>query len=157
MAYLTPDTAAANDLITAALWNKNVRDNVVALKAPPSDQWNGEINDGTSSATWAAIDGTNLSLTITTTGGDVRVGFVGFATNSNAIYLDIYVNSARQSGNTNGYMRGSTQDTGPHNLSFVAVITGLSAGSHTFEMYYKGDGSNVNAITSTHFWVSESG
>lgn len=158
MAWNPARTWVANELVTASIMNTHVRDNLNALKSPPSDQWNGEIYDGTSSATWGDIDAVNLSLTITTTGGDVRVGYIGMVDNAFVCYFDIAVDGSRQSGNANGYVRAQSPGAPAFSpATFVVVIPGLAAGSHTFTVQYKGDGSNVNSLTSTHFWVSESG
>ena len=154
MAYTTPKTFAANDILTASEMNTYVRDNTVALKAPPSDQYSGELSDGTSSATFVDVDATNLSLTITTTGGDVRIGYVGWCDNTFDIFLDVDIDGTRFQNTTNGIMRNNTTK---QNLSFVVVATGLSAASHTFKLQFKGDGANANSLVSTNFWVSESG
>jgi hypothetical protein len=134
--------------------NTHVRDNLVALKAPPSDQYTAELSDGTSSATFVDVDATNLSLTITTTGGDVRIGYNGWCDNTFDLFLDVDIDGARFQNTSNGIMRNNTTN---QNMSFVVVKAGLSAGSHTFKLQFKGDGSNTNSLVSTSFWVSESG
>jgi hypothetical protein len=63
MAWTTPGTAVAGDVLTAAFWNSNVRDNSTALPR-------GLVAEDTSTSTQTLVNGTNADitgLTLTTT------------------------------------------------------------------------------------------
>ena len=78
-AWTTPATWGVDQLVTASDLNTQLRDNLNTLKTPPSAHY--ELNESsdytTSSASFVDVDATNLALTITTSGGDVFVGFHG--------------------------------------------------------------------------------
>lgn len=143
MAYTSPRTWVAGETVTAALLNTHLRDNLIALKDPPTDSYNvNEASDyNTTSTTFVDIDATDLALTITTTGGDVLVGFSGsIEENTGAlefVYLDVAVDGTRRGGDDGILMIGNTVSTEPQVMSFVYLVTGLSAGSHTFKLQWK--------------------
>ena len=88
MAWTTPKTWSSEPLTSTDL-NTYVRDNQNYLKgrvdadAAQYERTSGDYT--TSSSTLVDVDATNMSLTITTTGGDVLVTLVGFASHGRAI------------------------------------------------------------------------
>ena len=79
------------------------------------------------------IDATNLALTLTTIGGDVRVTFVGYGDGSGGdrvISIGVDVDGTP-------YTLVKEQETGDVNYSFSYIFTGLLAGSHTFKMQWQ--------------------
>lgn len=92
--------------------------------------------------TFADIDSTNLISTLTVTSGTVLVTFNAVATGSAAIVLDfdILVDGVRVgAGFTDGIYSQSVSNATPLHggVSFSYLITGLSAGSHTFKPQWK--------------------
>ena len=93
MTWTTPKTWQVDELVTATIMNTHIRDNLNALKTPPSADYdcNEAANYATTSTTFVNVDATNLALTITTNGGDVLVHFHGTLQNSSSarVYLDV--------------------------------------------------------------------
>ena len=158
MAWTTPKTWAVDELVTASDLNTHIRDNLNALKVPPTDHY--ELNEGsdytTSSTSFVDVDATNLALTITTTGGDVLVHFHGYTVNQG--YFDLAVDGSRAGGD-DGCIRFTT---GP--VSFTRLITGLAAGEHVFKLQWKTVGAALTLYAGTgtagydlhpQFWVRE--
>lgn len=147
MAYTTPKTWSS-ELVTVTDMNTYIRDNMLALKDPPSDNY--ESDEGadytTTSTGWAQVDA-DWALTITTTGGDVMLGFVCSADNNTAgeqLYFNVYVSSLAtrvvgDDGICTFEMPTSTTSR-PQVVSFMFLLTGLSAGSHTFTLQWKVSG-----------------
>lgn len=149
MAYTTPRNWATGELVTATMMNVHVRDNFNAIKAPPTDTY--EINEAadytTTSATFVDIDGTDLSLAITTTGGDILVTFVGSFFNSSTgnTYLDVTLDAVREAGDDGICgMRSPSANVIPFVMSFSWWILAPSAAAHTINLQWK-----TNAGTST--------
>lgn len=166
--WTTPKTWSTGELVTASLMNSHVRDNMDFLKDPPTGLYNvNEAGDYTTTSTsFVDIDATNLSLTITTAGGDVMIGFYGSFKESvaNIIYLDVDMDGSRLGGDDGIIgLRVSTnvmQDT----MSFVYLQQSLSAGSHTYKLQWKVKGNTgtlhagagvANADVHPQFWVRE--
>ena len=165
MAWTTPKTDwVAGNAVTAALMN-NIGENLVALKAPPSAAYvvDAGSNYTTTSATFVDVDVTNLALTITTTGGDVMVHFHGVVDHSTTgiVYLDVDVDGARTAGDDGlAGMAGTDENT----VSFTRLISGLSAGAHTFKLQWKTSTSTATIYAGVpassrdwhpQFWVRE--
>lgn len=169
--YTTPKTWTNEPLVYSDL-NTHLRDNMEALKDPPSANYelNESSNYSTTSTSFVDIDATagKLSLTITTNGGDVLVGFHGALAHSvpDNIYFDIDVDGTRHAGDDGilGLAPYATFAGGRASVSFVRLITGLAAGSHTFKLQWKtktGTGTLLagagtsNGDTHPQFWVRE--
>lgn len=139
MVWTTPQTWTAA-LVTVAEFNEQIRDNLDALKDPPSDKY--LVNEGsdysTSSTSYVNVDATDLALTITTFGGDIVVHFHGTVNNSGAgSYFDVDVDGVRYGGD-DGIIRvigGIGSQTSA--TSFTILIEGLSAASHTFTLQWR--------------------
>lgn len=146
MTWTTPKTWTNEPLIAGDL-NTHLRDNMEALKDPPTAHVElDELTDySTTSTTFVDVDATRLSLTVDTNGGAVIVGFAGAMqiTGANFAYLDVTVDGTRFAGD-NGLL--GIRDTVLDNVSFVILVTNLSAGSHTFALQWR-----VNSGTATLF------
>lgn len=145
--WTTPRTWAVNELVTPDLLNTQLRDNLEYLKSPPVAQY--VTNDLTYEVSrsgygsFVDVDGTNLSLTLQTYGGDVKVTIQGFyyetsATAAKVGYLDIAVDSARQ-GDTNV---GLWALNGAQPLTLTYIVRNLAAGSHTFKLQWNHEASD---------------
>lgn len=96
---------------------------------------------GAGSTTFADVDGTNLSFTITTGARRclIVVQAVGYVNNAaGAIGLDIDLDGARLGGATGGlcFMAQHATASEQLNLSFPYVTDTLSAASHTFKLQW---------------------
>lgn len=167
MPWTNPKTWTTGELLSAADLNTQLRDNLNALKAPPSAQFlaNESTNYTTTSTTFVNVDNTagKFNLTITTTGGDVMIGFTGnFNTGGFNLYLDVELDGARIAGD-DGLLVVSGAVAVQHG-SFVHLKTGVTAASHTFKLQWKmGGGTGTlyagagTALYDVHpqFWVRE--
>lgn len=166
MAYTTPKTWTNEPLVASDL-NTHLRDNMEALKDPPSANY--ELNESsdysTTSASFVDVDGTNLSLAVTTTGGDLMVHFHGSINNAGgfATLLDLDIDGSPVAGD-DGIITVKGASTDIIAACFTRLITGLSAGAHTIKLQWKVLGSTstlyAGAGTSNkdvhpQFWVRE--
>lgn len=165
MVYSPIDDFVALELLTAEDLNHMI-DNIEALKDPPSAEYTAnEASDyTTTSASFVDVDSTNLSLTITTAGGDVMVGFHGGVEANGGtnplVHFEVLVDGVQHAGNDGIIF---TRLVNLRIISFVRLITGLSAGSHTFKLQWKVNGGvklYAGAGTASHdvhpqFWARE--
>ena len=169
MAYTTPTTQTTGTLIDATTWNRDIVDNIIALKSPPSANYDvDEASNYTVSAggAFVDVDGTNLSLTITTTGGDVMIHFHGtFRLNAAGSMMLNVTQDGSVIAADDGFIHFTTfASTDRMPISFTRLVTGVSAGSHTFNLRWKsvtatatlyaGAGTS-NEDTHPQFWVRE--
>jgi hypothetical protein len=110
-------------------------------------------NYTTTSTSFTDVDGTNLSLTITTGARRVLIGFSGGCSNSGAdtLFFDVQVDGVRQGGDF-GLTGENEGSNGYRNYSFTYLTDALSAGSHTFDLQWR----NVNGTTSTMYGAASS-
>jgi hypothetical protein len=167
--WTTPKTWNTGDPLTASDMNTHIRDNFEFVKTPPTGYYKAnEASDyTTTSNSFANVDATNFALTITTAGGDVLVGFSGGVKHSTAaqnIYFDVEVDGVRSAGDDGIVFIAAPGASYNVNASFVRLIRGLSAGSHTFKLQWKTSAATatmpagagtVNQDTHPEFWVRE--
>jgi L-2-hydroxyglutarate oxidase LhgO len=162
--WTTPKTWSTGEALSANDMNTHIRDNLGALKAPPTAAYTPDeaANYNTSQTTFVDVDASNLALTITTTGGDVMVGFHGhiFA-NGGICHLDVEVDGTREAGD-DGITAVYTNNH--EAVSFTLLITNLDAGSHTFKLQWKvtagsaalyAGAGTANLDVHPQFWVRE--
>jgi hypothetical protein len=175
MAWTNPTAWVAGDPLTAARLNSEIKDNLLALKNPPTAQHvvneaGANYSANTGATTFADIDATDLALSIVTTGGDVLVHFHGTifipATGGNGGYakFDVAVDGTRNGGDDGYVVSRALVSTDKYEIvSFTRLITGLSAASHTFKLQwatncavvlYAGFGT-TNLDLHPQFWVRE--
>ncbi len=146
MPFTTPKTWAVDELLTANDMNTHIRDNLAALKDPPSDlivRDNGALYS-TTSTTIVAIDSTNLRASITTTGGDVWVHFTGTIhadqTNGRQASFDLSIDGGKahytELGYASGYQSMAVASTICQAVNIDFLISGLAAGAHTFDIMW---------------------
>jgi hypothetical protein len=146
MAWTTPRTWTTGELVTKTIMDTHIRDNLNALKDPPSD--NVDVNESsdyyTSSGTFVDVGYPALDVTITTAGGDVLIvlfGTLKCVTGLARCYLDLEIDGTTMLGGDDGLLCvvpkpiASASDTAPFCLVFLA--TGVDAGEHTFTPKWK--------------------
>lgn len=137
MAWTDPKTWTAA-LVTVNDLNTHIRDNLNWLKAPTSGRVT--LANAISTTSTSFVDATGLTVTMTTSGGNVVVIFTAMANHSGGAsqnpFFDLVVDGASQGG-TDGITAKSNTATIGDNVSFVWVVTGLSAASHTFKIQWK--------------------
>jgi hypothetical protein len=166
----TPKSWSVGELVTATNLNEQLRDNLEFLKSPPTASYlaNEAANYTTTSTSFVEVDGAGveLSLTITTAGGDVLIGLSAMVNSngSNVVYFDVSIDGVSFGGD-DGII--GTKMPGVNNyeaVSFVVLKTGLSAASHTFKLMWKtGAGTatlfagagTAGADMHPQFWVRE--
>ncbi len=174
MAWTTPKTDwATGDLVAASNLNE-IGDNFNALMTRLENGASSSIdrstNYSTGSATWLDVDATegNFKHTITTSGGNVLVGFTGTfgygSGTSRIMGLDLNIDGSRYAGDDGIVSHRFESDV--NTVSFTALITGLSAGEHIFKLQwavlassttftlYAGAGTS-NYDVHPQFWVQE--
>lgn len=141
--WTTPKTWEDSELVTADLLNTHLRDNLEALKAPPTATYELDEADITTASTSFTDVAESLELTITTTGGDVWVWFFGMVENSvsQEVFFDIDVDGSRIAGD-DGLWRTRATDS-LQSVVIGRLISGLAAGEHTFKLQWKVDGGTV--------------
>ncbi len=155
MTWTTPRTWVTNELVTADVLNEHVRDNLNALKAPPTASYILGTSYSTTSTTYVNVDSTNLALTITTTGGDVVVGFNGagvMAVLGNSGYLTVSMDNVNVAG---AYGITFLTSSAVVPISFAFLLRDLSPGVHTFRLQWKVSGSTATLYATGEFWVRE--
>jgi hypothetical protein len=143
MAWTTPATSRWISWLHRSL-NTHLRDNLNALKSPPSARY--EANESsdytTTSAGFADVDSTNFALTITIAGNDVFLGFTGVVAHSVgvAIFFDVLVDGITPVAGNDGMIRLKPTGAGQNYsmpVSFTWLVTGLAVGQHTFKLQWK--------------------
>ena len=168
MAWTSPKTWSSEPLTSLDL-NTYMRDNQNYLK-DRLDTGAGKLVSGdsaitTSSSSFVDVDAEKLSITLMTHGGDVLVGFTGTVQTQNsnaAAFFNVAVDDVDYV-TDNGVIRVTAAHSGGGNrhypLSFVVLISGLAAGSHTFKLRWKksGSGSVRIDVVNLHpqFWAKE--
>lgn len=162
--WTTPKTWSTGEALSASDMNTHIRDNLGALKAPPTAVYTcDEVSDYvTSQTTFVDVDASNLTLTITTTGGDVMVGFHGHIyANGGICHLDVEVDGTREGGDDGITVVYSNYRQA---VSFTRLITNLDAGTHTFKLQWKvtagsaalyAGAGTANLNVHPQFWVRE--
>lgn len=154
MAWTSPTTRSTNDLITASIWNTDLVNNLLALKSPPTASYVFGGPYSTTSTSEVDVDTTNLSLTITTTGGDVLVGWLS------TFYMSVSGNTCTLNVTMDGANLLSIGNVGQFNQAnliaggFTALKTPVAAGAHTFKLRWKVSASQANMMSGI-FWVRE--
>lgn len=143
--WITQKTWSTGELVTASNLNTYLRDGMGALKNPA--YFKCEIDEAsnytTTSTTFADIDATNLAPTITTGGGVVELHFIFTAKNSTAnefVQFTFDVDGSPVAGDDGiaSASQASLDTGGIIHLSWL--VTGLSAGAHTFKPQWKVSG-----------------
>lgn len=171
MAY-TNNITWTNTRVTKYQMNEQVRDNLLALKFPPSAVYTtpgGTPNYSTTSTSFVDVDATNMNLSITTTGNgaggnsDIFIGFNGtvYSSGSIRIYFRILLDNATVLNADDGLL--VSEGTGLRPVSFLFPHS-VAAGLHSAKLQWKvssGTGQLMaNAGTNgrdikAQFWIRE--
>ena len=168
MAWTTPKTWSSEPLTSIDL-NTHVRDNQNHLKDRLDTGASRVISGATLLTTTANdfvdVDPTKLSLTLTTHGGDVLLGFTGTVRNiarSGTTNINVAVDGVdyiADDGLIGVKIAGDGDGSRNKPISFVMLIPGLSAGSHSFTLRWKASNNNTAQmdIVDLHpqFWAKE--
>lgn len=142
MAWTSPRTWVNDEPLTADQLNTHLRDNLNALKSPPSasvllDEPSDYITTATS---FVDIDPARLGLTLTTSGGDLLVGFFGVVViSSYYAFFNLAVDGVAVAGDDGLTAATPNQDS----VSFVYLLSGLAAGVHTIRLQWCVSGSSA--------------
>lgn len=158
MAWTAPRTWVVNELITAALLNTHLRDNLLALKTPQQDtidlDLGSDIQESPGVTSFGDVDATNLTLNLADfQGGAVLVTFVGVIgldDTTSKCYFNLatqvdgggYSDYAGDDGILGVYSNHANQ---AHNASFSIILTGLSAGDLDIKLRWKQDATTTVA------------
>ncbi|MCY4466357.1 MAG: hypothetical protein OXE46_12550 [Chloroflexi bacterium] len=168
MAWTSPKTWASEPLTSSDL-NTYVRDNQDHLKDRLDNSASaivtGNSTLSTRSEAFVDIDSEKLSISLTTHGGDVLVGFTGTVKSvvvSRPVFFNLAVDGVLYFAD-DGIMQTVVGADGYRNqsvpLCLVVLVTDLDAGAHTFKMRWKTHRTNTASmeITSLHpqFWAKE--
>src|SRR5258708_21260142 len=145
MGWSTPATFSTGQLIGATDLNTYVRDNTNYLLTRPKNaiKRDNNANYTSPSTSFGDIDGTNLVIVLTTYGSTVLLNFQGVYDYSAGPYVtaefDFTIDgNSYASAGVDGLMLSPNTATGKDGfISMTALITGLSAGSHTFKVQWK--------------------
>lgn len=138
MPWTTPNTAVGGGVWSASDYNQYVRDNLNYVHAgkPAVAIARNNGSNYTPGTSFADIDAANLSITLSTTTGRVRIStqctFQSAAVDNMTCSLDVAVDGARRGG-TLGITRAAVSN-GVNAVGFDLLVTGLSTGSHTFRL-----------------------
>lgn len=173
MTWTAPKTWSSEPLTSNDL-NTYIRDNQNDIRARQDNNVDYILDEAsdytTTSTSFVDVDATNLAITIETNGGDVLVGFAGGCANNSTTnagrqtYLNVAVDDTDYF-DDDGALAVSRFYSSPGNASFVVLIEGLAAGTHTFKLRWKtfsgttstlyaGAGSSDND-THHQFWAQE--
>jgi len=153
MAWTTPITWANNQLVAAADLNAQVRDNMNYLFSGRPTTATQRVAGSTYSITgssWADIDSSNLSSTLTVSSG--RVLLIA----SGTFYADASARLARLSFTLDGTRVASGgdailqafMDTNSKPILWYWLATGISVGSHTFRPQWNTGGAGTISLFS---------
>lgn len=167
MTWTTPKTWVTGEVLTASDLNTQVRDNLDALKSPPTAQvlLDESADFTTTSTAFVDVDASRLALTITTGGGDVLVSFQGtlYQTHNSYNYLDVGVDGTRFGGD-DGLLNVRLLSSAYATAAFNILVTGLAAGSHTFSLQWRVSAGTLKLFAGAgsasmdlhpQFWVRE--
>lgn len=139
--WTNPKSWSTGELVTAALLNAHLRDNLDFLKTPPTALkiLNQASDYSLTNTSYADVDGTNLALNITTAGGDVLIAFSGSIINSTptSVFFDVDVDGSRTGGDDGLVVVTPSSASQRVNVTFFKLLQGLAAGVHTFKLQNK--------------------
>lgn len=140
MTYVAPSTRTTGELITSAIWNQDITNNILALKNPPSDSVEGDNSTDytTTSDTFTDVD-PDLSLDVATQGGDLYVHFHGgLRLTSHSVYFDLKLNAVRMGGDDGICAVYGTIGAGDAGgVSFTRRLYGLVADDYNIVLQWK--------------------
>lgn len=161
MTWTFPKTWFAGERVTAALLNTHLRDNLNALHVRPKAVYsNNACSYSTSSASMVNVDGTNLELSIDTTGGDVLV-LVQATIQVAGQYWTDRVNLGVTCDGVLGGVRPQVTRYGSNDnkivVSFFVVFQDLTIFTHDFALQWNVTGATSGSMIQVSMLVREIG
>lgn len=170
MSWTTPKTWQTEPLTSVDL-NIHLRDNLLALKYPPTAHVEVSLTSNivSGSTSFVPVDPANFNLTLATSGGDVLVGFCG-SVGCDAAQGMVNLNLELDGGPValdDGILLVQTNSASVYaqSTSFTYLLTDVPAGSHTIRLLWKVQSGNAYLYTSTtvgsgfglhpQFWARE--
>ena len=161
MPWTTPKTWATGELVTATDLNLHVRDNLDALKSPPTAT--ARISPGgtiqITSTTFVDIH-SSLNFNLTTAGGALLLGLTARIYHNPGTNMDCYFD-ANINGTSQGGSNGIYWVLAPNSYQFTFSTTWLTqplaAGAQTVKIQCKRGGNNSNPVQiwDVFAWVQE--
>jgi hypothetical protein len=141
MAWTTPGTATAGEVLTAAFWNANVRDNLNEI-APITAGWTSWTPVLSATTTNPTIGTGNIRTgqyqkvgTLVNVQFRIVFGTSGVAAGSGVYRFDLPITPSLLSGNFDPIGHGVIYDTSTGDFRVVALV---GVGGSTVEMYFNG-------------------
>ena len=146
MTWQTPKTWTSEPL-TAIDMNTQIRDNMNALKNPPTDTATPPGLQNVTSTSY--IDVTDTTVNLTTTGGDVMVGVIGYVRAASGQHVEVRVDI---DGTDYPLVYCGTAENTPCNSA--RLITGVSSGAHSVKLRTKVTG-GTGSVRIFQVWARE--
>lgn len=156
MAWTTPRTWVANDLVGATLLNTHLRDNLNALKNPPTDRAT-ELAGTFSTTSTSFVSVSNAEVEITTTGGKLMIGAMGTlgANTTLVAAISLLIDGTRWGNTTLGLQRVTVPGASVNGFGFVYLSANLAAGNHTVTLQVSTSPSSAVSVPQWVLWVQE--
>ena len=149
--WTQPKTWNTGEMVTAALLNEQLRDNMLYLKEASAfdyvevdTEYSIEIPSTEVTVNWVNVDAANLTLDVTTLGGLVLVGLETNVTGANntRVMFDLTLDSNRLGGSHGmaiGHHGNSADYTDPLPVRMHHWLPTLAAGSYTFKLQWRAE------------------
>lgn len=152
MAWTTPKTWTNEPLVASDL-NTHLRDNLEALKNPPSYSYQSASGYSTTSTTPVLVDSSNMNETITLESvRNVLVGFNGTVANTGSNH--VFFALQRNGGNI---MQGTVTGGGAgvfRHLALEVLLEDLPIGTHTFAIkWWVSANTGALSANNNHFYI----
>lgn len=141
----TDNITWTNTRVTKNQMNEQVRDNLLALKFPPSASYiaSGRLTDySTTSTSFADVDSTNMDLSITTTGdgaggnADVMIALTGALYSASSISIFFRILRDGVAINADDGL-GVSLASGLRCASFMFLDRNVTPGNHEYKLQWK--------------------
>lgn len=156
MAWTTPRTWVASELVTATLLNTHLRDNLNALKALPAKGASKTADTWTTSST-SFVSIPDAEVEVTTAGGRLLIGVFGtFSANttlSGAVSL-VIDGTTRVGSATDGLQRINVPGSGVNGFGLTYLSQAFSAANHTVALQVKTTTGSLG-VPQWLMWVQE--
>lgn len=153
MVWTSPKTWTAETL-TVADMNTHLRDNLEALRNPPSYSYQNSSNYTTTSTSLVSLDSTNMTHSfVLETVGDVLVHFDAAVSNSGGGDTIIEL---QQDGVAICEGQADSPGAKKYHVAMTILIEGLAAGTYVFTVKWKAEHSTSTLYGGSHnFFVRE--
>jgi len=161
MAWNAPVTQSVGTLITPAIWNSQIVENLLYLKSPPITLMGSLQTLTTSSSSYVNVFETQNI--VTAAGGRVLLMGLGYANHNESgvveLHLNLTVDGVDDVAGSDGYVRQYLQGTGREPFVMLYMSDTLSPAMHTFRLRAKvipiAGTTGTVTITTRRFWLME--